>query len=106
MIGQSGARARSGEEPAPNRRPSQAEQVAHFAKETVSRSVQILEPELTRLFHRRAISQIHESPGHRTVAEQRIDRKLVGCTANVSDATDQNGKAVAVDERRPRPRRV
>src|SRR5450756_249661 len=84
----------------------QPEHVADLAEESVSRSLQILEPELARLLERRAISEIHERARHRTVAEQPVRREFVRDLARIEHAIYEDRVAVPISKRRPRPRRV
>src|SRR5450759_1992293 len=84
----------------------QPEQVTDFAEEAVSRSLQILESELSRLFERPAVSQVHERARHRTVAEQPVRREFVRDLARIEHTIYEDRVAVPISKRRPRPRRV
>ena len=76
----------------------QPEQVTDFAEEAVSRSLQILESELSRLFERRAVSQVHERARDRTVAEEPVGREFVRCLARVEYAIYEDRISIPISK--------
>src|SRR4029079_18553752 len=80
------------------------EEVAQLSEETVCSSLEMTEAKFLWLGHCRAVTEIGERPGNRPIAEEPVCRELVRLRSGIEHTIHEKRVAVAIDERRPRPR--
>ena len=77
---------------------SETEQITDLSEKSVACPAQVLEPELTWLFERRAIPEIQKGARYRTITEQPVGREFVQGTSGVEHAVYENWIAVSILE--------